>query len=115
MPGQGARVFVPRPWAILATGDRDGDSLREIVEINCRCSSSARQDSDDGVGARLTNSPRALPTRRHPVAVVATFAATYVAIRTSTGKMLFPLRRRRPWDVSCAASEGAPPPGMKGI
>ena len=73
--------FRPRSREFTPTGDRDGDRLREVGEINRRFDSTARQDSDDGVR----------------VGVVAMFAATHVVTRTYIEKMLYlPMFRWQP-------------------
>ena len=102
--GKAAHAFVPRPRVIQATGDRDGVRRQKIVMASHRSSSRTRQDSADGARAQLTSNLLVLPIRRHPDAVVAMFAATHVATRISTRKLLCRPRRRQSLGAMCVAS-----------
>jgi len=60
----------------------------------------------------LTNSLLVLPIRRHPDAVVAMFAATHVATRIYTRKLLCRPKCRQSLGAMCVASLDAIRPGI---
>ena len=78
-------------------------------------SSRIRRDSVDGAKAQLISSLMVLLICRHLVAVVAMFAATHVATRISTRKLLCRLRRRQSLGAMCVASLDAIRPGIVSV
>lgn len=99
--GKVAHVFVPRSSVI---GNRDGGRLRGTEVISSRFNNSAHPDNADGVRGQLISCPRALPARRHPVAVGAMFVDTQGVTRTSIGKVLSCPRRNQPGGVFFVAN-----------
>jgi len=110
--GQSGPRFFPRPRVIQATGDRDGVRRQETVMVSHRSSSRTRRDSADGAEAQLISSLMVLLICRHLDAVIAMFAATHVATRISTRKLLCRPRRRQSLGAMYVASLDAIRPGI---
>ena len=109
--GKGARVLVPRPRAMQATGDPVGGHPQATEVANRRFTNSIRRGNN--VGTRATSSRQQLLTCRHPVDVMS--AVIWDATPCSMDPTPCPHRHHRPWNVSSAANEDVVRPATQQV